>query len=93
MTQVILTKGEVSELRKVVQDLADFPDLVVSFFVVYHTTDGRLMTLCRGNNASEIIGDIHRALHMFYDHITDFDVTSLADEPEEIDGETDEDKG
>ena len=80
MTELTVTHAEVEELRQTVQDLADFPDMVTGFFVVYHTTEDRLMSLCRTTNPSETIGDIYRCLNYFLKNIQDF-------EPGDADGD------
>jgi hypothetical protein len=57
-----LDKGEVERLQDVVQDLADFPDTVTGYLVMYHTLDDRLRALYLGN-PSELIGDVYCVLH------------------------------
>jgi hypothetical protein len=62
MSRIVLDKGEVERLQCVVQDLADFPDTVTGYLVMYHTLDDRLRALYLGN-PSELIGDVHCVLH------------------------------
>lgn len=62
MNRITLDKGEVERLQGVVRDLADFPETVTGYLVMYHTLDDRLRALYLGN-PSELIGDVYCVLH------------------------------